>query len=280
MSKYSTGCLTPITLVRTYKSINGDFTNIVPCGSCVSCLRRRASGWSFRIQKQMEISTSACFLTLTYENPPLSFNGYPTLVKKDYQLFMKRLRKTLPNRQFKYYACGEYGELNNRPHYHAILMNLPLSWIHHDSTKLADVWGLGHIDIGTAEIGSINYTTQYVMKGKYEPFGELDDRDKPFSLMSKKMGLNYLTPSTIKHHKSLLKSYITLPGGIPTSLPRYFRDKIFTKEERIKINEAQAQARALNMNDYLNYNFKLETEWKKQKIKQTEKMRKASRLTV
>ena len=49
-----------------------------------------------------------------------------TLRKRDYQLFMKRLRKAFPNDKIRFYAAGEYGPKTLRPHYHAILFGLHL----------------------------------------------------------------------------------------------------------------------------------------------------------
>ena len=123
-------CLTPFPVRNKHKDINDQNLVInVPCGKCIPCRKRRASHWSFRIMEESKISSSACFLTLTYEEAPYTQNGFPTLVKKDYQNFLKRLRKLAPNKKLKYFACGEYGTQTQRPHYHAIIFNLPLSII-------------------------------------------------------------------------------------------------------------------------------------------------------
>jgi hypothetical protein len=42
-------------------------------------------------------------------------------VKRDLQLFFKRLRKAYPDVKLRYFACGKYGEQFARPHYHVIL---------------------------------------------------------------------------------------------------------------------------------------------------------------
>jgi len=66
-----------------------------PCGKCPACVRRRVSGWAFRLNKQSEQSNSAHFVTLTYNDEHIkkTKNGFETLVKKDVQDFFKRLRK-------------------------------------------------------------------------------------------------------------------------------------------------------------------------------------------
>ena len=52
--------------------------------------------------------------------------------------------------------------------------------------------------------------------------------------MSKGIGKNYLTTSS-DYHKAGKRFFVTYEGGIKGSLPRYYRDKLFTKEE-ISIN--------------------------------------------
>ena len=59
------------------------------------------------------------FVTLTYDDEHLP--GDQCLDHRDFQLFMKRLRKRFPSR---FFMCGEYGGLNGRPHYHSILFGV------------------------------------------------------------------------------------------------------------------------------------------------------------
>lgn len=251
---------------------------IVPCGKCIQCLKRRVNGWTFRLNQELKCSTSAAFITLTYDQAPLSFNEQLTLEKKDFQDFMKRLRKKTHNK-LKYYACGEYGTQSQRPHYHAIMYNLPNNWLQ-DSTKLHEAWGHGHIDIGTAEMASFQYVVGYLNKGRWQPQHELDDRNPEFSVMSKNLGKTYITPKMEKFHKSRLASYATLPGGQKTSLPRYYRDKIFTKEERQIMNEDAILQRDKQFEKLFNNDFKHEVQWKKQVIKLDEKKQRQSRQKV
>lgn len=270
-------CLTPITLVKNYRNMNertSNACNIVPCGTCVLCLKRRSASWAFRLRQQEKISKSSCFITLTYEETPLSYNGNPTLKKRDYQLFMKKLRRSIKNTKqissIKYYACGEYGERSKRPHYHAIMFNLPNKYIKNPD-HIEEIWSYGNIHFGKCENASIRYVTNYMMKGKWEPEGELDDREKEFSVMSKKLGVNYLTPQIKKYHKERLVSYITHSGGKLQALPRYFRDQIFTKEEKIILNESAEEAREAKFLELFDNWDSNELTWKKDQIRKQEK---------
>jgi hypothetical protein len=229
--------MTPLTLLRprdewqpeNYKQ--STTTRIVPCGKCADCLKDRSAQWAFRLCEELKISSSACFLTLTYAEAPLSTNGNPTLVKSDFQKYMKRLRSKTPN-IIKYYACGEYGEQFGRPHYHAIVFNLPTKIIQNSITHGEKIWQHGIVDTLPATSGSIRYCTNYVMKPQREQTNELDDWEQQFSLMSKGLGKNWLKPDTVKNYQNKQIPYIIQGGGIKHKMPRYFKDIIYTPQEK------------------------------------------------
>lgn len=105
-----------------------------------------------------------------------------TLCKRDLQLFFKRLRKRT-HEKIKYYAVGEYGTDNWRPHYHAIIFNA------REDIILA-AWNDGGRTIGKVHFGSVTgasvgYTLKYMMKPCRIPMHARDDRVKEFAIMSK-----------------------------------------------------------------------------------------------
>ena len=65
---------------------------------------------------------ASCFITLTYNDENLP--NPPVVSKREAQLFIKRLRKLLYPKLFRYYIVGEYGDKSNRPHYHALLFGV------------------------------------------------------------------------------------------------------------------------------------------------------------
>lgn len=218
----------------------------VPCGRCPECLKRRASVWSFRMRKEEERTRSAFFVTLTYDTKtiPISKNGFMTLDKRDVQLFFKRLRKAttakygIKEYPLKYYVAGEYGSEKKRPHYHAVIYNadeldILKSWVHPEK-KIP----YGNVDIGTVTGASVSYTIKYINKGRFKPMHANDDRVPEFSLMSKKLGSNYLTANTVAFHRGdLKKAYITVEDGIRIALPRYYKDKLFPITANVKLIE-------------------------------------------
>lgn len=218
----------------------------VPCGRCPNCITRRVQGWAFRIEYEMKRCYSAVFITLTYDtlHVPIKPSGYMSLSKKDIQLFIKQLRNlhrkkplydTYEKKHVRpkiiYYAAGEYGPKTNRPHYHIILLNSRLDLIQ-------PAWNKGEIHYGETVAGnSIGYAMKYISKPSRIPLHEGDDRQPEFSLMSKKIGSNYINEKTIKYHTQHLafNSYLTTPEGNKISMPRYYRDKIYTEEQKLAV---------------------------------------------
>lgn len=198
----------------------------VPCGKCPPCKLRRVNSWVFRLLQEEKVSQSAHFVTLTYDTRavPITENGFMSLRKRDYQLFMKRLRKLCPTARLKYYAVGEYGTQNQRPHYHAILFNAP------STDLLAEAWQMGQIHIGQVSGDSIAYTMKYIDKPSTARRHARDDREREFSLMSKGLGAAYLSKDMIAYHRAdLTRLYATKEGGHRIALPRYYRQKIYTE---------------------------------------------------
>lgn len=203
----------------------------VPCGKCPECVKRRTSGWSFRLMQEEKVSQSAHFITLTYDTKrvPLTGNGFMSINKRDVQLFFKRLRKLNPAK-IKYYVVGEYGGKTNRPHYHAILFNV-------DITTIQPAWQNGSVHYGTVSGASIGYTLKYMSKRGRIPMHRNDDRVPEFGLMSKGLGASYLTPAMVNWHKVVLdcRMYCNIEGNKKISMPRYYKDKIYDEQERKRI---------------------------------------------
>lgn len=232
-------CVAPIQLKKTKatQSIKDTFfMQQVPCGTCVECMKRRVNGWFVRLMSEYNDSTSAYFVTLTYndESIPFSENGLMTLQYKDFQNFVKRYRTSSGDKNLKYYLVGEYGESTYRPHYHLILYNCS------DINRFVDDWHNhhGHTHVGTVKPQSVYYTLKYAMKriAKINKKDKDDDRLPEKALISKKLGLNYLSPQMVKHFKDDVTRPVTLLGNKKLPLPRYYRDKIFSETEKAQRN--------------------------------------------
>lgn len=159
----------------------------VPCGSCIGCRIERTKNWAVRCVHESKMHEDNCFITLTYDNEHLPANN--SLVKEHFQKFMKRLRKAIDTERLlepdqriiltseksvRYFHCGEYGDLNKRPHYHACMFNVDFKdkvkikdkdgvelFV---SPKLAEIWNYGYHTIGNVTYESAQYVASYIFK--------------------------------------------------------------------------------------------------------------------
>lgn len=118
------------------------------------------------------------FGTLTYNNANLPEGN--TLVKSHFTKFIKRLRKHIAPKTFRYYMCGEYGkatEQNNyiaRPHYHFLLfgykfpdetlVNIREGNRVYTSKTLDAKWQHGKCELGSVTFQSAGYVARYLLK--------------------------------------------------------------------------------------------------------------------
>lgn len=202
--------------------------------------------------KELDSSDSGHWVTLTYEQPPMSEKGFSTLRKRCFQLFMKRLRKSLPNSNVKYYACGEYGDTYNRPHFHAVIFNASPESIEAAWSGYHEVVAFrsrrytiinGYVKMDVVNENTVMYTAKYMNKGKLVGIADWDDRVPEFQLFSKGLGKSYLSPEKIAYHKqdpTLLYSY---QNGFKIALPRYFKERIYDQDDKaIQSEFAQEQS--------------------------------------
>lgn len=236
-----------------------DFVEI-PCGKCIGCRLDYSRQWANRLMLENAYHTVSYFVTLTYDNYYLEKNckrlkyavdgedpivSY-SLVKRDFQLFMKRLRKHFKDADIRYYACGEYGSKTKRPHYHAILFGVPFDDLvyykrnfegdsYFVSETLAKLWPYGFHLIANVTWNTCAYVSRYVTKklnGSEKDFYSTFNIDPEFSTMSLKPGIGRSFFDEFKHDIYSGDNLIRLkvPGDpVSFSPPRYF-DKLYDLE--------------------------------------------------
>ena len=157
-----------------------DLPVTVRCGQCTGCRLDRSAEWAIRCHHEAALYEDNCFITLTYRDEDLP--DPPSVDVREFQLFMKRLRKKYAPKKIRFFHCGEYGDTNRRPHYHAILFNhdfedkklwrmsngLPL----YVSEDLSSLWPLGFSSVGAATFQSAAYVARYIMKKVTGPMAE------------------------------------------------------------------------------------------------------------
>lgn len=192
---------------------------VLPCGHCRQCRMARAREWATRILHESYSYNQSVFATLTYDDVNLPLEN--SINKRELQLFFKKLRKPLPPRTLKYYACGEYGDEKGRPHYHAIILGLGNTEI--CQHYIEDSWQKGQVYLGSVTYQSCRYVAGYIWS-TYD--GAMRDhwqgKEEPFRLCSQGIGLRFAQKNE-RQIKSRLE--ITI-NGVQTGLPRYYRKKL------------------------------------------------------
>lgn len=183
---------------------------------------------------------NSMFLTLTYidETLPHCVEGYETLLKSDLQDFWRKLRKNLKIK-IRYYACGEYGDLSGRPHYHAIVFG----WWPDDaqyykeskgvsgnklfiSKTIDDLWSKGICAFSQVTKDTIAYCSKYITQKVTGVDADMHyiGREPEFSVMSRRPGI---ASEWFDKYKDQLMSQgnVTLGENI-MSMPRYYKQKL------------------------------------------------------
>lgn len=187
----------------------------VPCGHCIGCRLDYSRQWADRCLLEMKQHKESYFVTLTYNDENLKLNEFvdessgvvnsiATLDKRDFQLFMKRLRKNYKlNNKLRFFAAGEYGDHSLRPHYHAIIFGLHLDDLIlysqnnlgqnlYTSKFLEDTWQKGFVVVAPASWETCAYVARYMLKkqkGESAAVYEQYNFEPEFTLMSRKPGI-------------------------------------------------------------------------------------------
>lgn len=151
----------------------------LPCGQCSGCRLKRSKDWALRAVHEAQLHEHNCFITLTYDQDHLPEDLSVNV--RHWQLFAKRLRKAYG--PFRYLHCGEYGDHNYRPHYHACLFGIDFSkdrvlWKKDGANEsfvspaLNEIWGQGFTTLGHLTKQSAAYVARYVMKKVTGPMAE------------------------------------------------------------------------------------------------------------
>lgn len=228
---------TLITFQRN-ESWKGDRVEL-PCGQCIGCRLDRAKMWAVRCVHEASLYDENCFITLTYNDENLPENG--SLCLRDFQLFMKKLRKQNSEKKIRFFHCGEYGSELSRPHYHALLFNhdfpdkKPFSknggyWTYTSGT-LSELWPKGFSIVAGLSLESAGYVARYSLKKvtgekAKDHYGILAP---PYATMSRRPGIGKKWFD--KYSGDVYPADRVIINGSYSRPPRYY-DGLFDKKDR------------------------------------------------
>lgn len=231
----------------------------LPCGQCIGCKIALSQTWALRCVHEAQMHDRNSFVTLTYSPEHLPSDG--SLSLEHWQKFAKRLRKRIGS--FRFFMCGEYGDENARPHYHACIFGVDFSGdrsFHtehlgnklYTSPLLTEVWGKGYCSVGSLTFESAAYVARYVCKkltgeaalirymGVDMTTGEeLPPLRREFVSMSRRPGLG--AKWFERYRSDVYPSDEVVLEGRRFRPPRYYDDKL-SEEELSFFKERRQQA--------------------------------------
>ena len=251
----------------------------VPCGNCKECRKKKKQEWMVRLSEDIKHHKNGKFVTLTFNNEKLL--EHEKLVSKQIQgyerenkavsiamtRFLERWRKTY-GKSVRHCLITELGHRNTeRIHLHGFI------WTDEDGSEIARHWKNGDITIGEkkyyvkniserkteVKIGygtegyvnekSVNYITKYINK--------LDKDHKYYKskmYISNGIGKGYEDSIQFinnmyrgKKGEDTIETYTTRKG-VKVSLPKYYREKLYTERQReqLWINKLNLNIRYVN----------------------------------
>ncbi len=234
----------PISGGLTFNKKGTSQTLEVACGQCLGCRVDHRIMWAIRIVHESYLhldNFGNSWLTLTYRDPsectdqqyrdgyyiPADYSLRPTDVSK----FIRSLRKRNQDHKIRYFYCGEYGDENQRPHYHVCLFNHTFNDQHlfsdeegkqtYTSPSLDAVWPYGFSTVAELNFATASYTAGYCFK----------------KITGKKANEHYLRCDEHGEAYWLLPEYIRMstgrgkPSGIGAGFYEKFKTDIFPSDE-------------------------------------------------
>ncbi len=233
----------PVSGGLTFNKNGTSQTLEVACGQCLGCRVDHRIMWAIRIVHESYLYLDQggnSWVTLTYRDPdectdkqykngyfiPADFSLHPSHVSK----FIRALRKQ--NKQkIRYFYCGEYGDENQRPHYHVCLFNHSFDdqQLYKDdeglytytSPSLEKLWAYGFSTVAELNYHTASYTAGYCFKkitGKRadEHYLRCDEHGEAY----------WLRPEYIRMSTGRKK-----PCGLGAKYYEKFKDDIFPADE-------------------------------------------------
>ena len=210
----------------------------VACCRCAACQSNHRKMWFFRLKVESDKCVVSYVVTLTYNECDVpdyvvSEDGtfrYHPIRYTDIQKFHKRLRKRVG--PFRFFAVCEYGPEKLRPHYHiCYFFDNPVSRYDFDDAVFKEWFPQSRITIDTTNDRAANYILSYCLSEvgddiPKEFWPKIRCSNRPF------IGAGLLDNQEFLDWLHLKKSDISNYVGYRQRLPRIFRDKVFSEDEK------------------------------------------------
>lgn len=220
---------------------NDERVKLVPvgCGKCIECMKQKKRQWQVRLQEELRINKNAYFVTLTFSQDELDKlnkevnceiadireNEIATLAVRR---FLERWRKKY-KKSVKHWLITELGHHNTeRIHLHGLIFTNEVK------TIIESIWQYGIVWFGEyVNNKTINYIVKYCNKIDHDHKGY-----QPKILCSPGIGNGYtkrIDSNINKYKGEETKEFYRTRDGTKLNLPIYYRNKIYSEEEREKL---------------------------------------------
>lgn len=241
----------------------------VGCGDCMECRKQKAREWQVRLLEDIKTNRNGKFVTLTFSNESIAelhelvmidetkaryewqhlyeMTGQAYKEKTPYQIdnliaikgmrrFLERWRKE-HKKSLRHWMVTELGHKGTENiHLHGII------WTNEPIAKLNKHWQYGFTWSGYRVNGVLtNYVNEQTISYAIKYVHKMDVHHKYYKskiLTSAGIGGNYVRTANSKLNKfkgeKTNETYMTASGH-KISLPIYYRNKIYTEEEKEKL---------------------------------------------
>lgn len=243
----------------------------IPCGECKECKKKRKEMWRLRIENELLDSKSAIFFTGTFSDEAIEnikkqygVKEENDIATKANRLFLERLRKK-HGIKLTHWCITELGSKKGRIHIHGIFFIKENQDIKYIKDKIKREWDFGWNYLGYVDQGkTINYITKYMLK-ENENFKEF----KPKVLASQKIGIGFIERNKRfykykeKNGEIEANTKMEYLDGRETYLIKYYKEKLYTTEERenILLSILDENKRKINSREFKGYDLETELEY-------------------
>lgn len=220
----------------------------IQCGNCMECKKRKSRDWQVRLQEDIKHNTNAKFITFTFNDESINklikqckledIHGYAldnAIATKAVHLWRERYRKKY-GKSPRHWLVTELGHNGTENiHLHGII------WTNESLKSVAELWGYGYVWIGKGEAKTnyvngktVNYIVKYISKcDEKHPNYEAKTLTSPG--IGKKYTENEINTNKNKYTETDTDETYRTESGHKIALPIYWRNKLYTEEEREKL---------------------------------------------
>lgn len=210
----------------------------VGCGKCMECGNKKKREWQVRLNEEIRNNKNGKFITLTFssdeyvkllkETKKEGYEGDNATATLAMRRFLERWRKKHKKSVKHWFITELGGGRYEHLHMHGIL------WTDENIKEIEEKWKYGYVHQGEyVNERTINYIVKYLHKED-----EKHKAYKPIILCSSGIGKGYNKRGDANNNKykegKTDETYKTR-SGIKLAMPIYYRNKIYTENEREKL---------------------------------------------